>query len=191
MMLDTLTGRSLPFYNQEASLNATPSFTPDGKQIYYASTAARPRSDLRLRTGRTGFPPCLPSRCDRGGTESESEEPGLAALRQRTGTRADLSDERRRRRECRALPTARAKRRIPRGIRMGSTSRSPGPAAIAKGDFNIFVMDIGSRQYVQLTHGEGRNENPSWAPDGRHLVFASTRTAGSRRFIQCWPTVRR
>src|SRR5580692_9081338 len=40
MMLDTQSGRLLPFYNQEASLNATPDFTTDGKQIYYASTAA-------------------------------------------------------------------------------------------------------------------------------------------------------
>ncbi len=40
MIVDTLTGRLLPFYNQEASLNANASFTPDGKQIYYSSTAA-------------------------------------------------------------------------------------------------------------------------------------------------------
>jgi len=39
MMVDTLTGRALPFYNQEASLNANASFTPDGKDIYYSSTA--------------------------------------------------------------------------------------------------------------------------------------------------------
>jgi len=24
---------------------------------------------------------------------------------------------------------------------------------------------------VQLTQGAGRNENPTWAPDGRHVVF--------------------
>ena len=30
----------LPFYNQMASLNATPDFTPDGKQIVYASSAS-------------------------------------------------------------------------------------------------------------------------------------------------------
>jgi TolB protein len=53
-------------------------------------------------------------------------------------------------------------------------------SGIAKGDFNIFVMDIGSRQFVQLTHSEGKNENPSWAPDGRHLVFASTRSGKSQ-----------
>jgi TolB protein len=28
---------------------------------------------------------------------------------------------------------------------------------------------------IQLTHGEGRNENPSWAPDGTHLVYSSKR----------------
>jgi TolB protein len=37
-------------------------------------------------------------------------------------------------------------------------------------------MDVATRNYTQLTHGEGRNENPSWAPDGQHLVFMSTRT---------------
>jgi TolB protein len=36
-------------------------------------------------------------------------------------------------------------------------------------------MDVASRDIVQLTHGVGRNENPSWAPDGLHLVFASKR----------------
>ena len=44
-----------------------------------------------------------------------------------------------------------------------------------QGRFNIFIMDVATRKYTQLTHDEGRNENPSWAPDGRHLVFASTR----------------
>src|SRR5690349_22314336 len=34
---------------------------------------------------------------------------------------------------------------------------------------------IADRKPVQLTHGNGKNENPWWAPDGVHLVFASTR----------------
>ena len=43
------------------------------------------------------------------------------------------------------------------------------------GNFNIFLMNVATREYVQLTHGQGRNENPTWAPDGRHIVFASKR----------------
>jgi TolB protein len=48
------------------------------------------------------------------------------------------------------------------------------------GNFDIYVMDIVSRQLVELTRDSGRNERPSWAPDGRHLVFESTRT-GTRQ----------
>lgn len=44
------------------------------------------------------------------------------------------------------------------------------------GSRNIFVMDVATRTFVQLTHGAGRNENPSFAPDGRHLVFQTTRS---------------
>jgi len=44
------------------------------------------------------------------------------------------------------------------------------------GNYDIYAMDIVSRQIIELTRDEGRNERPSWAPDGRHLVFESTRT---------------
>jgi TolB protein len=37
-------------------------------------------------------------------------------------------------------------------------------------------MDLATRQWVQLTHGGGRNDSPSWSPDGRHIVFQSNRT---------------
>jgi len=48
------------------------------------------------------------------------------------------------------------------------------------GNYDIYVMDIVTHQLVELTKDEGRNERPSWAPDGRHLVFESTRT-GTRQ----------
>jgi TolB protein len=48
------------------------------------------------------------------------------------------------------------------------------------GNYDIYVMDIIGRQLVELTKDEGRNERPSWAPDGRHIVFESTRT-GTRQ----------
>jgi TolB protein len=48
------------------------------------------------------------------------------------------------------------------------------------GNFNIFVMDIADRKYVQLTTNSGRNENPWWAPDGIHLVFSSKRGSATQ-----------
>jgi len=49
------------------------------------------------------------------------------------------------------------------------------------GNYDIYAIDIvNHRQLVQLTRDTGRNERPCWAPDGRHIVFESTRT-GTRQ----------
>jgi TolB protein len=57
--------------------------------------------------------------------------------------------------------------------------RNYGPGA--PGGQDIYIMDIASKQWVQLTHDSGVNDYPSWSPDGRHIVFESTR--GGRREI--------
>jgi TolB protein len=51
--------------------------------------------------------------------------------------------------------------------------RHYGPGAPGASD--IYVMDAASHQWVQLTHDGGRNDFPSWSPDGRHIVYQSTR----------------
>jgi len=56
--------------------------------------------------------------------------------------------------------------------------RHYGPGA--PGDEDIYIMDIASKQWVQLTHDGGRNDFPSWSPDGRHIVFQSSRTGGEQ-----------
>ena len=48
------------------------------------------------------------------------------------------------------------------------------------GNYDIYAMDISTHQLVELTRDAARNERPSWAPDGRHLIFESTRT-GTRQ----------
>jgi TolB protein len=42
--------------------------------------------------------------------------------------------------------------------------------------FDIKVLDLVTNQVRALTFGEGSNESPSWAANGRHLAFASTRS---------------
>jgi TolB protein len=43
------------------------------------------------------------------------------------------------------------------------------------GNFDIYIMEPVSREIRQITRDSGKNERPSWAPDGRHIVFESTR----------------
>jgi TolB protein len=56
--------------------------------------------------------------------------------------------------------------------------RHYGPGA--PGGADIYIMDIASKKWVQLTHDSGRNDFPSWAPDGRHIVFESNRAGGEQ-----------
>lgn len=47
--------------------------------------------------------------------------------------------------------------------------RSYGPGA--PGAEDIYIMDIASKRWTQLTHEAGANDFPSWSPDSRHVVF--------------------
>jgi TolB protein len=48
------------------------------------------------------------------------------------------------------------------------------------GNYDIYVMEAATSKIVEITRDAGRNERPSWAPDGRHIVFESTR-GGTRQ----------
>jgi TolB protein len=50
-----------------------------------------------------------------------------------------------------------------------SWNRKYGPGD--PGGQDIYVMDIASKRWLQVTHESGSNDFPSWAPDGRHIVF--------------------
>lgn len=43
------------------------------------------------------------------------------------------------------------------------------------GEHDIVVHDLSSGQAARLTDGSGKNENPSFSPDGRFIVFTSNR----------------
>jgi len=60
-----------------------------------------------------------------------------------------------------------------------SWNRKYGPGD--PGGDDIHIIDLASKDFLQLTHESGSNDFPSWAPDGRHIVFQ--RTIGSHTEI--------
>ena len=48
--------------------------------------------------------------------------------------------------------------------------------------YDIKVLELATSEIRQLTFGEGSNEAPAWAPNGRHLAFWSTRAGRAQIF---------
>jgi TolB protein len=48
---------------------------------------------------------------------------------------------------------------------------------------DLYKIDIFGRRLTQLTVDSYSNENPSWSPDGRFIVFTSTRNGNNELFI--------
>ncbi|MGQ0561653.1 MAG: DPP IV N-terminal domain-containing protein [Gemmatimonadota bacterium] len=50
----------------------------------------------------------------------------------------------------------------------------------ASGFSDLYTIDFRTQQRTALTHDRYRDEDPDWSPDGKHVVFASDRTAFGR-----------
>jgi TolB protein len=57
-------------------------------------------------------------------------------------------------------------------------NRKYGPGA--PGGQDIYVMEIATKRWIQLTHDSGPCDFPSWSPDGRHIVYANGRGHSSQ-----------
>ena len=45
--------------------------------------------------------------------------------------------------------------------------------------FDLYTVAVEGGKIARLTQNQGTNEKPSWAPNGRYILFSSTR--GGRR----------
>lgn len=61
--------------------------------------------------------------------------------------------------------------------------RKYGPGA--PGGQDIYVMEIATKKWIQLTHDGGRCDFPSWSPDGRHIVYANS-SDGRADHMRIW-----
>ena len=62
-------------------------------------------------------------------------------------------------------------------------NRKYGPGA--PGGQDIYVMEVATRRWIQLTHEGGPCDFPSWSPDGRHLVYANS-PDGRAEHMKIW-----
>ncbi len=173
------TGRRLSFYNQAASLNTTPDFTADNKLIYASSI-----------TGRSQI---YEADLDGGNLRRISYSRSLdidPAVNPQTGAQIAFTSGRS------GLPQVYVMDRD--GANVRKLSLGGGDAAQASwdpqganvsfawtrgfepGNYNIFLINVATENLVQLTHGAGRNEHPTWAPSGTHIVFDSDRLGSTQ-----------
>jgi TolB protein len=160
-------------------MNATPSFTPDGKEIYYSSTASGPFAQIysanldgsnfhRVSVARAIQ--VEPKVSPKGGMLAFVAGPGHQQIYQMNLEGANVE----------RLTNGEGEAANPSWNPDGQHLLFAWTRGYATGNWNVFLMDVATRQFDQLTSGAGRNENPSWAPDGRHLVFSSTRSGSSQ-----------
>jgi TolB protein len=173
--------RDLRFYNQRASVNATPTFTPDGRQLLYASSASG--SCCRIYAvnldGSNLRPISSPGAIDVEPKVNPKTGTDVVFVSGRSGPQQIYRMN---------MDGTDVQRLTPGEGEASNPSWHPGGQIIAyawtrgyaSGAFNIFTMDVATRKYNQLTFSDGRNENPSWAPDGAHLVFAKRRGGSSQ-----------
>jgi len=172
--------RDLRFYNQRgASVMGEPSFTPDGKQIVFISSAGTDHccrifvanldgSNMRAISG-PGSINAEPKVNPKTGAEIVFSS-GRSGPEQLYRMAMDGTD-------VEKLTNGTGEASNPSWHPDGQFLAYAWTRGYMAGAFNIFVMDVAKpSSYQQLTHGEGKNENPSWAPDGKHLVFMSDRT---------------
>ncbi len=176
------TGRRLPFYNQDASMNTTPSFSPDNSSIYYASTTsgqsqiyrADPDGGNLRRISYSRSIDVHPSVNPRTGGQ-------IAFVSGAAGTPQVYlmdTDGANRRRLVRGGGDAVQPAWDPSGERLAFTWTR----GYEIGNYNVFLLDVASGSFTQLTHSAGRNEHPSFSPSGTHIAFSSDRMGT----VQVW-----
>ena len=180
--LDVRTGRTRRISQIRAGLNITPIYQPDGSGILYAQGTGN-GTDLIFASLDSSAPRRITVGKGTDNTSPSYSPDGhqIAFISGKSGQPqvyimdADGSN-------IQLLTPYTAGTRSYRA----SPDWSPDGRAIAyeqqNGLFQIWMIDLRDRAPKQLT-SEGENEDPSWAPDGRHLVLTSSRSGDKQLWV--------
>ncbi len=166
-------GTIRPLAGTRRGLNITPVYGPGGKEVVYASGGDVPADLVVAGTdggparplGKGGFENTSPSYSPDGMrlafVSPRPLTPQIYAMNA-DGTKVKL-----------LTPFAKGKRSY-----RTSPDWSPSGDAVAyeqqNGDFQVWMIALKSGKMTRLT-SIAENEDPSWAPDGRHMAITSTR----------------
>jgi TolB protein len=163
-------------------LNATPAWTPDGKTLAFSSSRSGDPEIYTVDSSGAGLkritafrgPDVSPTWNRKTGAQIAWVS-GRSGLPQIYTMESDGTNVQRLTEEGYAVSPAWS----PNGqFLVFSWIRHYGPGA--PGGDDIYLMDLASKRWVQLTHGGGRNDFPYWSPDGRHIIFQSTRSGSEQ-----------
>lgn len=168
----------------EPGLNITPVYSPDGRRIMLARTAGNYTELFDMQAE----PPCCPSRVThtRGG---DALNPGYSPDGRRVAfTATPLGQP-----QVYVQDVSGGEARLISRYVFGEQGYATSPDWSPRGDriayhgwidrvFQIITVNPDGSDRRVLT-SVGSNEDPSWAPDGRHVVFASERTRGRALLI--------
>jgi len=177
MMFSTELGRTVSF-PRFGGTNLSPSWSPDGTRVAFSSSrGGEPNIYLADASGGNSKRITVDRGPDVSPTFNRKTGAQIAFVSGRTGLpqiytmEADGTNVQRVTDQGYAVSPSWA----PNGQFLTfSWFRKYGPGAPGAND--IYLMDIASKQWVQLSHDGGRNDFPSWSPDGRHIVFQSSRS---------------
>jgi TolB protein len=150
--------------------NYLPVFSPDGTQIAFASS-------------RDGNPEVYVMNRDGSGIRRITNHPGIdwTPTWAPSGTQIAFVSERA---GVPSIWVVGVDGLNPRRVSFDLSDRptwSPAPyneiayAARTGPGYDIKILNLAAGETRQITFGEGTNESPAWAPNGRHLAFSSTR----------------
>lgn len=175
-MYSLLLGRLVAFPAGGTGTNSSPAWSPNGKQIAYS---ASPNGDADIWTADANGSLAKRITSFRGPDVSPVFNPRTGAQIAWISGRTGLP-------QLYIMETdGSAVQRLTDGGYATSPSWSPNGQFIAyawnrkygpgaPGGQDIYVMEIATKKWIQLTHSMGLCDYPSWSPDGRHIVFANS-----------------